>query len=91
MSEKTWNSTFVLPLWFTAPTIYFVNIVLQLELPNKHAVLFSKGRREFRYVIFKNREILLGPEEECICFTSITTNEIFKWNSKKYSIDNDYQ
>jgi len=35
------------------------------------------ARDEGNAVIFKNREILLGPENECICFTSITTTRDF--------------
>jgi len=47
-------------------------------------------RGEGNSVIFINRKILPGPEDARICFTFSNDNEEFKWNWKKYSIDNDY-
>ena len=52
----------------------------------------SKVRGEGSSVLFINREILPGPEDARTVFVShfFYDNEGFQWNSKKYSIDNDY-
>ena len=51
---------------------------------------FKKVRVEGNSVIFINREILPGPEDARICFTLFKWQQELQWNSKKYSINNDY-
>ena len=50
----------------------------------------SNVRGEGNSVIFISREILPGPEDAPIYFTIVNDNEGFYWNSKTYSIDNEY-
>ena len=71
---------------------YFVNIVIKSLWPLNVLCYFDSStvRSEGIYVKIIIREILPCPVDAHICLTFINKNERFQWNSKKYSIDNDY-
>ena len=67
-----------------------IDIKLKLHMNVRRYFGSNKVRGERNFVIFINLEILPDPEGSLFVSLFNTDNEVFQWNSTKYSINNDY-